>query len=113
MKYVYNAIVKSIYDGDTIKVDIDLGFGVWLHDQNIRLSGINSPELKGSSKILGEKSRDRLSNLLLNKTIKLETIKDKKEKYGRWLGIISIKIMDKETCINDLMISEGLAVKYL
>lgn len=113
MKYTYNAIVKSVYDGDTIRVDIDLGFGVWLFDQSIRLFDINSPEIRGETKSLGQISKNRLSALILDRKIKLETIKDKKEKYGRWLGIIFLEIEDKEICINDLMISEGLAVKYL
>jgi micrococcal nuclease len=113
MKYIYKAIVKSVLDGDTVKVDIDLGFGIWLKDQNVRLLKINAPEIKGESKSLGMKSKERLSELLLNKEIKLETSKDKKEKYGRWLGLIVININNEEICINDLMISEGYANSYL
>lgn len=113
MKYIYKAIVKSILDGDTVKVDIDLGFGIWLKDQNIRLMKINAPEIKGESKSLGMKSKERLSELLLNKEIKLETSKDKKEKYGRWLGLIIISVNNEEICINDLMISEGYANLYI
>ena len=108
MKYQYKAIVKSVYDGDTLRVDIDLGFGVWMHDQSIRLFGINAPEIKGSARSLGITSRDRLTELVLNKEILLETIKDKKEKFGRWLGII----FQENKNINDLLIEEGFAKKY-
>ena len=69
MNYKYKGLVKSVYDGDTIKVDIDLGFGVWLHNQTIRLFGINSPEIKGEFRSLGISSRDKLSNLIINKEI--------------------------------------------
>ena len=41
--YTYNAIVKDVLDGDTVKVDIDLGFGVWLNSQVVRLARINAP----------------------------------------------------------------------
>lgn len=108
MKYNYRAIVKSVHDGDTFTVDIDLGFGVWLKDQNIRLYGINAPELKGEFRSLGFTSRDRLSELTINKEIVLETIKDKKEKYGRWLGIVLVD--DKN--VNDLLVEEGFAKRY-
>lgn len=112
MKYIYKAIVKSVLDGDTVKVDVDLGFGIWLKDQNVRLIKINAPEIKGDSKSLGIKSKERLSEILLNKEIKLETSKDKKEKYGRWLGLITININNEDVCINDLMVSEGYANLY-
>ena len=109
MKYQYKAIVKSVYDGDTLKADIDLGFGVWMHDQTIRLFGINAPEIKGTVKSLGITSRDRLTDLILNKEILIETIKDKKEKFGRWLGVVFYENKN----INGLLIEEGFAEKYV
>lgn len=108
MKYQYRAIVTSVYDGDTLDVDIDLGFDVWLKNQTVRLHGINAPEMKGKDKFLGEKSRDRLRELVLNKEILLETIKDKKEKYGRWLGVLTIENKN----INKLLLEEKLATSY-
>jgi micrococcal nuclease len=109
MDYRYNAIVNSIHDGDTLNVDIDLGFGIWLRNQNIRLYGINAPELKGLTKEAALKSRSRLSELVIGKKIIIETIKDKKEKYGRWLG----KIFVDNIFINNILISEGLAIPYM
>ena len=100
--------MKSVHDGDTFTVDIDLGFGVWLKDQIIRLYGINAPEVKGEFRSLGFTSRDRLSELTINKEIILETIKDKKEKYGRWLGIV---LVDGKN-VNDLLVEEGFAKRY-
>ena len=107
--YTYAAFVTEVYDGDTITVDIDLGFGIKLTDQKIRLFGINAPELKGKTKTEGIKSRDKLTELILNKQIKIQTIKDKKEKYGRILG----KIWIDETLVNDVLITEGFAVPYM
>ena len=51
--YLYKAFVTDVYDGDTITVDIDLGFWTTLHKQKIRLYGINTPELKGEIERLG------------------------------------------------------------
>ena len=108
-QYVYKALVVSIFDGDTITVNIDLGFDVWLKEQKIRLHGINTPEVRGVQKEQGLKSRDRLIELILNKEVVIETIKDKKEKYGRWLG----KVYLNSEPINEKLVQEGLAQKYL
>ena len=62
--YEYNAIVTKVYDGDTITVDIDLGLGVWLKKQTIRLYGINTPELRGDEREEGLESRAELIELL-------------------------------------------------
>jgi len=107
--YTYNAYVTEVYDGDTITVDIDLGFGIKITNQKIRLFGINAPELKGKTKSEGIKSRDKLTELILNKQVKIETVKDKKEKYGRLLG----KIWIEDTMVNDVLLKEGFAVSYM
>jgi micrococcal nuclease len=107
--YTYNAYVTDVYDGDTITVDIDLGFGIKITNQKIRLFGINAPELKGKTKAEGIKSRDKLTKLILNKQVKIETIKDKKEKYGRLLG----KIWIEDTMVNDVLLKEGFAISYM
>ena len=48
--YEYRCNVVHIVDGDTVDVDIDLGFGVWMKKQRIRLSGIDAPEINQSCK---------------------------------------------------------------
>ena len=107
-QYIYKAFVVSVFDGDTITVDIDLGFGVWLKVQKIRLQGINTPEVRGEQRIQGLKTRDRLIELILNKEVIIESVKDKKEKYGRWLG----KVYFNSELINEKLIQEDLAQKY-
>ena len=106
--YEYKAYVRKIYDGDTITVDIDLGFGIILHNQKIRLVRINAPEIRGEQREKGLVSRDALRNKISNKWIIVKTQKDKKGKWGRWLGEIWLE----DKCINDWLISEGLAEVY-
>lgn len=107
--YTYRAHVLSVYDGDTITVDIDLGFSIFMRSQSIRLVRINAPEVRGSSAEMGAKSRDALRGKILGKTVTLKTIKDTKEKYGRWLAEVWID----GVCINDWLLTEGLAVSYM
>lgn len=108
--YYYKAEVIKVYDGDTITVDIDLGMGVWLRAQKIRLANINTPEIRGDEREEGLKSRDWLRDKILGKEIFLKTIKDKKGKYGRWLGEVWLN----EENVNELLVEKGMAekVKY-
>lgn len=104
--YVYNSYITDIYDGDTITATIDCGFGVKLEKQKIRLYGIDTPEVRGSEKEEGRKVRDILREKILEKNVILKTIKDKKGKYGRYLGIV---FLDGEN-INDWLVKNGHAV---
>ena len=106
--YEYNAVVVDVHDGDTFRADIDLGFGVWRHKEIFRMLGINTPELGVPDKVPGIKARDRLRQLILGKQIFIKTVKDQREKYGRYLATI---ITVEGVNVNDLMIEEGLAVK--
>jgi len=108
--YNYKAIVTSVYDGDTCTVDIDLGLSVWLRGEKLRLNRINAPELKGVERPKGILSRDFLKEKIEGKEITIETIKDKKGKFGRYLAEIWIKDKKGESInINDLIVSEGFA----
>lgn len=107
--YVYDAEVTSVYDGDTITVDVDLGFSVWLKGENIRLFGIDAPEVRGASRTQGIKSRDWLRAQISNgKQILIQTYKDDQDKYGRYLATLYIDGVD----INKLMIEQGYAIPY-
>ncbi len=86
--YSYKAVVRSVYDGDTCTVDIDLGLGTWVHGEKIRLYRINAPEVRGVERPAGLKARDFLRSLIDGKEIFIQTIKDRKGKYGRYLGEI-------------------------
>ncbi|MGB9663494.1 MAG: thermonuclease family protein [Ignavibacteria bacterium] len=108
--YHYRAVVVGVYDGDTIYVDIDLGLSTWIHNEKLRLSRINAPEIKGKERMKGLKSRNFLEGLLLNKKVIIQTIKDRKEKYGRYLAEIWIEENGKFINVNDLMVEKKLAV---
>ena len=106
--YEYKATVTKVYDGDTITVDFDLGFGIILKKQKIRLLGINTPEVRGSEKPQGIISRDALRQRILGKVVTIKTSKDKKGKYGRWLGEVFVE----DENINQWLITEGYAKEY-
>lgn len=106
MSYRYdNVLVTDVYDGDTITVKIDLGFHTF-REEKLRLFGINAPEMRGAEKAEGTKSRDWLRERILDQVVELETIKDKKGKYGRYLAII----YRDEVNINNEMVDKKLAV---
>ena len=105
--YTYKADVIRIVDGDTVIVDIDLGFGIWLRGQTIRLAKINAPELRGESLEAGTDSKAYLSKLVLDKRVMVRTEKDSKEKYGRWLGVILLEDDKNLIDINHKMIADG------
>ncbi len=108
--YKYLAKVTFVYDGDTCTVDMDLGLNTWVHDEKIRLARINTPELRGDERDQGLKSRDFLRELIAGKEVFIETEKDKKGKYGRYIGEIWLEQSpDKWINVNDLLVEKGFA----
>jgi micrococcal nuclease len=104
--YEYVAHVRSVYDGDTIRADIDCGFGIWTANQSLRLLGIDAPEL---GKPGGKEARDYLRSVLpVGTEVVIRTVKDESEKYGRLLASISLNGED----VNLTMIQTGHAVPY-
>ena len=116
--YEYRATLLKIVDGDTVDVDIDLGFGVVLTNQRIRLYGIDTPESR--TRDLEEKKCGKLAakyiedHIQVSSTFNLRTRLDGKGKYGRILGelICFVPEFDREMSLNDSMIIKKLAVKY-
>jgi len=106
--YTYKARCTSVYDGDSVTLDIDLGFNIVMHNQKIRLLGINTPEVRGSDRLDGLIARDRLRELIEGKDIIMVSHRDKSGKYGRWLATIDAN----EINVNQLLINEGLADIY-
>lgn len=111
-KYYYDAIVTGVYDGDSMTVDIDLGFGVWLKGQKIRLYGIDTPELRGEERECGLIVRDYVRDLILGNDIIVNTIKDKTGKYGRWLAVIYYDGGEGFVNLNEQLLLEGRAKPY-
>ena len=112
--YEYRATVLRWVDGDTVDVDIDLGFGVWMRRQRVRLYGVNTPESRTrdlEEKERGLAAKDFVKSLApVGSSIIIKTQKDKETgKYGRILGII---ITEDETNINEILVINGHAVEY-
>lgn len=109
--YEYSATVTNIVDGDTIDVAIDLGFYITISER-VRFAGIDAYEtklIKGASQEDKEKglaAKEFLRELIINKAVKLQTIKQK-DKYGRFLAIVFLQDVN----VNDLLIEKGFAVK--
>jgi micrococcal nuclease len=108
--YHYTAQVQSVYDGDTCRVDIDLGLGIWLRNEKLRLVRINAPEMTGPDKALGIVSRDFLRGLIDGREIIIETLKDRRGKYGRYLAEIWIGQDGIWSNVNDALVAAGHAV---
>ena len=114
--YEYKCKVLRVVDGDTVDVDIDLGFGVWLHKERVRIMGIDTPESRTSDKVekvFGLAAKERLISLLGENAI-LDTQvskkgEDMKGKFGRILG--NFRTLAGEHCA-DILIEEGHAVEY-
>ena len=107
--YHYNALVTEVYDGDTITVDIDLGLSTWLRGERIRLARINAPEVRGEQRPQGLESAAYLRDLINGKPVIIQTTKDKKGKYGRYIGDIWFQQGDQWTNASDLMVQTGHA----
>ena len=107
--------VTGIVDGDTIDVDIDLGFNVSF-SQRVRLAGIDTPESRTkdlNEKKLGLEVKEWLKSKLKDAedvVIKTE-LPDSSEKYGRILGWLYVKGTEKS--LNQIMIDEGYAWSYM
>lgn len=116
--YEYRAKIKKIVDGDTVDVDIDLGFHVWLYNQRIRLFGIDTPECRTSDKVekkFGNASKEFVKNAIpVGSMQKLKSVidkkgEDKRGKFGRILG--DFELPDK-TLLTETMITKCYAVPY-
>ena len=102
--YEYKATIVKVYDGDTVTAEIDLGFKIKV-TETIRLYGLNTPEVRGDERPDGLISRDRLRERIMGQEVIIKTMKDKKGKYGRYIGEIYLG----EENINEWLITEGLA----
>lgn len=111
--YNYKALVDRVVDGDTIDVTIDCGFSVYVKER-IRLAGIDTPETygvkKGSEEYLkGMEAKTFVEDLIMGLNVSIETLKDKKGKYGRYIARIYIMEDDARICLNDVLVEKGLA----
>ena len=115
----YDVEVIKVVDGDTVDVDIDLGFGICLKDERVRIMGIDTPESRTRDKVedlFGEAAKARLKALMKNGG-KLITTEDKsgedmKGKFGRILGDFKVEYNGEMKRVTEIMTEEGHCVPY-
>ena len=114
--YEYKVNILKVVDGDTVDVDIDLGFGSWLRNERVRIVGIDCPESRTSDrieKVFGEAAKQRLTSLLSSEAILISQVskmgENMKGKFGRILG--DFKTINDQIVSTTLM-EEGHAVAY-
>ena len=114
--YEYRVEIKRVVDGDTVDVDIDLGFGIWMRNERIRLMGIDTPESRTrdlEEKKYGLAAKKFLQNMLDDEGgIRLKTDKDAEGKFGRILGTFYRTTNYADQSINDYMVEKHHAVAY-
>lgn len=116
--YEYRCKVTRVIDGDTVDVDIDLGFDIILRDERVRIMGIDTPESRTRDKVekkFGLASKARLKELIGGKSgpiLKTQINKkgeDMRGKFGRILGDF---VTDDGRMVTDILVEEGHAVAY-
>jgi len=119
--YEYKCRIRKIVDGDTVDVDIDLGFGIWLNDERVRIMGIDTPESRTRDKvekIFGKAAKERLKQLLGPYcTLKTKVARDGEDmrgKFGRVLGDFEVyyHAENRRTTVTNILVKEGHAVLY-
>lgn len=109
--YHYKATVRRVIDGDTVDMNMDLGFGV-SKLVRIRLWGIDAPELKGDERSEGLAAKAYLEGLLpVGVSAEVYTRKDKEAGWGRYVGEVYSLTSDHsiEFSISDEMVEAGYA----
>ncbi len=116
--YEYRCKVIKVIDGDTVDVDIDLGFDILLRDERVRIMGIDTPESRTRDKVekkFGLASKARLKELIGGKSgpiLKTQINKkgeDMRGKFGRILGDF---VTEDGRMVTDILVEEGHAVAY-
>ncbi len=111
--FCYNATVVRIVDGDTIRLDIDLGFDIVLKNQSVRLYKVDTPECRTrdlKEKAAGLLAKSVVQNLIaVGERVFIRTKLDTKGKFGRLLGTI---ITTDNININEHLVNNNYAVEY-
>ena len=114
--YEYKCRILRVIDGDTVDVDIDLGFGIWRHRERVRLFGIDTPESRTrdlEEKKYGLAAKEFLTKMLDDEGgIILKTHKDAEGKFGRILGELWRTTEYGDQSINQYLVDKHHAVRY-
>lgn len=119
--YEYRTNLIKVVDGDTVDVDIDLGFGIWLRNERVRIMGIDTPESRTRNKVeklFGKAASKRLKELLGKDPVLRTQVardgEDMKGKFGRILGDFDVycPTADAWRPVTAVMADEGHCVPY-
>ena len=117
--YKYNCVIKRIVDGDTVDVDIDLGFDVWMNNQRIRISGVDAPEIRTrdlEEKAAGQAATAFVENLLPVGSNQVLISKEYAStgKYGRIIGTFELydAVKDAWSDLSTMLLESGHAETY-
>jgi len=113
--YQYKCKINKVLDGDTVDIDLDLGFNIVLSNQRVRMAGVDTPESRTANK--EEKPRGLLSKKKLGEKlpvgswqiIETQRSDNNDDKFGRILGVF---ILEDGTKVNDWLIENNYAVPY-
>lgn len=116
-RWTYAATILAVHDGDTVRADVDLGFGVH-HEVTLRLLGIQAPEVSGpgvspEERVAGNAARLRLAALLAGRPVYVTTVRDRAEGRGRYLARLWTESEDGiavDVCAQ--LVIEGFATPY-
>ena len=109
--YTYKVQIVRVIDGDTVDVDIDLGFGIWMKNERVRVAGIDTPEIRTRDlveKAFGYAAKERVEELLGEESI-LVSEKFEEGKFGRILGDF---ILGDGRMLSTELLEEGYALPY-
>jgi micrococcal nuclease len=113
--YQYKCKIIKVLDGDTVDIDLDLGFKIILANQRVRMAGVDTPESRtaiAEEKVRGQLSKKKLAEKLpVGSWQIIETQKpdSNDDKFGRILGVF---ILEDGTRVNDWLIQNNYAVPY-
>jgi len=113
--YTYKCRINKVLDGDTVDIDLDLGFNIVLANQRVRMIGVDTPESRTANKeekVRGTLSKKKLAEKLSTGSwVKIQTHKDdgNDDKFGRILGEF---ILEDGTNVNQWLIENNYAVPY-
>jgi len=111
--FLYKCVIQRIVDGDTVDVNIDLGFGIWLYKERVRIAGIDTPEKRTRDKV--EKVFGLAATAKAHELVPegshciIRTRRDKAGKYGRTMGDF---VLEDGRLYTDIMVESHHAVPY-
>ena len=112
--YTYKAKLVRVINGDTLDIEIDLGFDLSIK-QRLKLYGVDTPDSRSTDLEIRQKGLDVKQRVIevLTKEFTVTTILNKRGKYGRILGkVYIVDDNDNKVCINELLVDEGHAIRY-